>query len=411
MPSRDRAAGNNRGRRWAHTVVAALAVVLGLARLGDAAIVECASGDVACLISAIIAANANGEINTIRLQAGTYTLTAVDNVTDESNGLPLITSSLTIVGAGVANTIIERDATGPSFRLFHVGQTGVLKLQSLTARGGSLGEAFLQRGGGGLLNLGSAIIIESAVTENAERGLGGGIGAGGIDNSGRLVIAGSTISRNTARGPGGGVASFAGLLTVLNSTISGNDGNLGGGLFIGDASMAIIVGSTIADNRATDGSGGGIFSSSTAVGIVNSTLAGNRTNFGGGGLAGGGGIVVNATIANNDGGFSGDALFASNALALHNAIVAGSLVPFGPPVCVGPVTSLGNNLFTAPACAVALLADDRTGDPRLGDFTDDGTPGHGFLPLLRRSPALNAGDDAACLPADQRGRRRNAKGC
>ena len=33
-----------------------------------------------CLIAAINAANANGEANTIRLAAGTYTLTAVDNV-------------------------------------------------------------------------------------------------------------------------------------------------------------------------------------------------------------------------------------------------------------------------------------------------------------------------------------------
>ena len=34
-----------------------------------------------CLIAAINEANANGEKNTIRLEAGTYTLTAVDNGT------------------------------------------------------------------------------------------------------------------------------------------------------------------------------------------------------------------------------------------------------------------------------------------------------------------------------------------
>ena len=41
-----------------------------------------------CLIAAINEANANGEANTIRLEAGTYTLTAVDNRTDGPNGLP-----------------------------------------------------------------------------------------------------------------------------------------------------------------------------------------------------------------------------------------------------------------------------------------------------------------------------------
>lgn len=79
----------------------------------------------------------------------------------------------------------------------------------------------------------------------------------------------------------------------------------------------------------------------------------------------------------------------------------------GPPgplfaACAGQVTSLDNNLFVDPRCAVALLPNDLTGDPRLGDFTDDGTPGHGFFPLLRHSPTLNAANDAACLPTDQR---------
>jgi hypothetical protein len=234
-------------------------------------------------------------------------------------------------------------------------------------------------------------------------------GGGGIVSVGRLVIAGSTVSHNSSGGSGGGVSSFAGLLTIIDSTISGNTGDLGGGIFIGQ-SMAVVIGSTIADNIATDGSGGGVFSSSTAVAIVNSTIAGNFTNFGGGGLAGGGGILLNTTIARNDIPVGGEALFASSALAVYNTIVSGRPI-LGHPACFGQVTSLGNNLFSDSTCAVTLLSDDLTGDPRLGDFTDDGTPGHGFLPLLRRSPALNAGDAGACLPTDQRGRRRTAKGC
>jgi hypothetical protein len=79
---------------------------------------------VACLIAAINTANVNGEVNTIRLESGTYTLTAIDNATDGSNGLPSITSPLTIVGAGAGNTIIEREATAPPFRLLHVGPSG-----------------------------------------------------------------------------------------------------------------------------------------------------------------------------------------------------------------------------------------------------------------------------------------------
>ena len=407
MPSQDGAAESSRKHGWAlSAIVVGLAIALALARPCAAAVVECASGDVTCLITAVNTANASGGATTIQLQPGTYSLRAPDNDTEGPNGLPSITSALTIVGAGAGSTIIERDATAPDFRLLHVAATGLLKLERLTARGGRV--TGMSSGGAGILNRGTAILSQSALTDCMTRGIDAG-GGGGILSVGRLVIAGSTVSHNSSGGSGGGVSSFAGLLTIVDSTISGNTGDLGGGIFIGQ-SMAVIIGSTIADNIATDGSGGGVFSSSTAVAIVNSTIAGNFTNFGGGGLAGGGGILLNTTIANNDIPVGGEALFASSALAVYNSIVSGRPI-LGHPACFGQVTSLGNNLFSDSTCAVTLLSDDLTGDPRLGDFTDDGTPGHGFLPLLRRSPALNAGDAGACLPTDQRGRRRTAKGC
>jgi len=408
MPSRDRAVGVSWERGWALSViVVGLAVALGPARPCAAAVVECASGDVACLIAAVNTANASGGANTIQLQPGTYSLRAPDNNTDGPNGLPSITSALTIVGAGVGTTIIERDPTAPDFRLLHVAATGLLKLERLTARGGRV--TGMSSGGAGILNRGTAILSQSALTDCMTRGIDAG-GGGGIVSVGRLVIAGSTVSHNSAGGFGGGLFTLGGLLTVVDSTISGNTGNLGGGLFIG-GQMAIIIGSTIADNISTDGSGGGVFSQSP-VAIINSTLTGNFTNFGGGGLAdsGGGGIIINSTIANNDIPVGGEALFASSALAVYNTIVSGRQI-LGHPACFGRVTSLGNNLFSDSSCAVGLLSGDLSGDPRLGDFTDDGTPGHGFLPLLRRSPALNAGDAGACLPTDQRGHRRTAKGC
>jgi len=71
------------------------------------------------------------------LDAGTYTLTAVDNTTDEPNGLPSITSDLTLIGAGAASTILERPASTLQFRLLHVAATGRLRLTGLTLRGGT----------------------------------------------------------------------------------------------------------------------------------------------------------------------------------------------------------------------------------------------------------------------------------
>src|SRR5262245_44839994 len=96
------------GRRLPVMVV--LLGALGLVRPSHAAEFSCAPGDVACLISAIHAANATGTANTMTLASGLYTLTAVDNNTDGPNGLPSVTGSLTLRGAGADMTILERAA-------------------------------------------------------------------------------------------------------------------------------------------------------------------------------------------------------------------------------------------------------------------------------------------------------------
>ncbi len=50
--------------------------------------------------------------------------------------------------------------------------------------------------------------------------------------------------------------------------------------------------------------------------------------------------------------------------------------------CFGPATSFGNNLIGDPSgCTMTLQPTDLTGDPGLGPFTDNGTPGNGHFPL------------------------------
>src|SRR5688500_16710896 len=104
-----------RRRGWRGIACVGLLVSLiglvSLAHPGQAADFACASGDVICLITAINTANANGEANTITLEAGTYTLTTVDNSTDGPNGLPSVTGIVTIKGAKVDATSPERDAS------------------------------------------------------------------------------------------------------------------------------------------------------------------------------------------------------------------------------------------------------------------------------------------------------------
>jgi hypothetical protein len=85
-------------------------VILVLLRLSHAAEFSCAAGDVTCLRAAINAANVNGEAHTLTLEAGTYTVTAVDNLTAGANGLPSIYGTL-IIRSAAPHRMVQQEVT------------------------------------------------------------------------------------------------------------------------------------------------------------------------------------------------------------------------------------------------------------------------------------------------------------
>jgi hypothetical protein len=430
-------------RRWWHDPVrgllatgAALGLILALLQPVQARTFSCGAGDILCLIAAINAANANGQTNMILLAAGTYTLTAVHNGTEgDTTGLPVITSTLALQGAGAARTIIERDASALAFRLLKVASTGTLTLTGLTLRGGHPGFAPTGGPGGGIFNSGTLMLTDCVLTDN----LGGGFsGGGGIFNSGILTLTNSTLTDNRAFFGGGIFNSGTGRLTTCtlayNSISDGGGGGIfnrgtltlttcsltnnstfmspGGGIF--NRGTLTLTNSTLTDNRASGGSGGGIFNSGTLT-FTNSTLAANVAviNGGGGGIANSGTLrLTNSTVTNNQlyssgsGGISND----GGSVTLQNTILALNTIIY--PVtqaddCGGVVTSLGHNLIgDASGCTISLQDSDVEGDPGLGALTDNGSPGNGHVPLLPGSPAIDAGNDAGCPMQDQLGQPR-----
>jgi hypothetical protein len=362
----------------------------------DSAVFNISSGDVTGLIAAINQANTQAGADTINLDRGTYTLTSVDNFTNGANGLPSITSDITINGEDAATTVIERDPGAPGFRIFAVAVSGKLTLNGLAvARGG------LAFPGGGILNEGSLTINRSTL-ETSGLGLeGGGVfnaatgtlnltnsfvirnsahDGAGIFNGGTAIVRHSSIIENGA--VGGGAFENDGTATIQNSTISANSADTGGGIL--NHGTMTVTNSTIANNFTDVLLGGGIANTGTLK-ITNSTISGNRaaTN-----LNGGGGGIFNQGI-----------------LELQNTIVALNTTTGQPnpaPDCLGPITSLGNNLIgDLSGCNISLLPSDLIGDPGLGAFLDDGATGNGRFPLLAGSQAINAGNNAACQPTDQ----------
>jgi hypothetical protein len=346
-------------------------VILVLLRPSHAAEFSCAAGDVACLRAAINAANGNGEANTLTLEAGTYTLTAVDNLADGAHGLPSISGTLTVRRAAPPITveqevtrsgapeevvipramppaIVERAAGTPFFRFFHVAATGNLTLDGLTLAGGTIaGE------GGGLRNLGRVVVMHSTLADNAADD------GGGVSNEGALTITDSAIVQSRAQA-GAGILN-RGTLIVVNTTIADNAADEGGGIANLGRGPVVITNTTVARN--------------SAEGI-----------FGGGGIAN----------------------LGSGTVELRNTILALNTAPrvLGPD-CFGRIISRGHHRLGDTAdCTIRRQSSDLVGDPHVGDFADDGAPGHVYFPLLPASRALNAGDSAACPSTDQLGHLR-----
>jgi hypothetical protein len=234
------------------------------------------------LVAAINVANSSGG-GTIIVDPGcTYSLSSANNTNSNSmigsNGLPVITSQITIIGN---DTTIAANKT--NFRIFEVdGPGGNLTLQGIILTGG---HSFA---GGALLNVqGTVTLNQSEVTGNAATGGGGGIASGvvnpnGVGPSGVLTLNQSAVTANASPGGGGGgILNRAGTLNLNYSAVDGNTALNGGG---------------IASGTGNGGTAGG-----SVLNINNSQVEGNTATVGGGGLGAGG--IANggtATITNSE---------------------------------------------------------------------------------------------------------------
>lgn len=295
------------------------------------------------LIEAIINANddaathadcpaGDGADTIVLLAKTTYRLTAVQETARGSNGLPVISSTITISGQ---QSIIERDLTAPDFRLFYVASTGKLTLHDLTLRNGrAAGEADSARFGGAIFIRGAAYLNQITVTDNAATASGGGIlnlgkmqfnrgrvsnntasfAGGGIYNVAEGTITDSLIQNNTAENGGGGIVNLDATLTV-NRTIlrgnraSGDSTSIGGGLvnqaFEADATTILNQSQVISNVNELGIGGGGLanFSGNDHTATLNlnyTTVSDNRTtgrNF----LFGTGGGIRNGIVLDAEG--------------------------------------------------------------------------------------------------------------
>lgn len=318
------------------------------------------------LREAVIAANSylNGEA-IIHIPAGAYALSISGSENTAAMGDLDLTRSMTIIGEGADNTIIDGNQLENVFDIFNPIN---VTLSSLTIQNG---HSISYVSGGGIHVSGSGpsqvTIINAAVTGNTTKGFGGAIAV--ENSSSTLTILNSVISQNHAAGMNtnyghGGAIYNTGTVNIINSTISGNFASNSGGAIYNKANLYInnvtITGNTANDDGDTIGSGGGIYNYSSGITrFKNTVIAGNVDLSSAAPDCGGTNVLISEDYN----------LISSLAGCTLNGIVQHNLTNVDP--LLGPLQNNQGPTFT-----------------------------HA---LQNGSPAINAGDPLTCAPTDQRG--------
>ncbi len=388
------------GRRGLLMLLATMLVLAGL-------LIPGVGGDRVALAAGCVVTNTNDAgAGSLRAALGntdgfancdaiTFGAGVTGTITLQSN-LPAVTRTVVVTGPGAAKLTINRDTFNGT--IFTVGVGGDLTLTGLTLFKANIAVA--------LASGGRATVTESTFDQinNALRFTGGGTATvtgstitGAqyglyFSGGGAATVTSSTFVQN---GPGLYFAG-GGTATVANSTFSNHES----GLYFDQGGTATVTGSTFVNNGPVlDFAGGG-----TAT-VANSTFDSNRVGlrFADGGTA----TVTNSTLRGNETGLE---FSNGGAATLANTL----LMKGGKPNCPsGGVTNATSNLADDATCfadgsaggtstvAAAGLGLDPAGLADNGGATRT-------VALLPGSPAVNAGDAAACAAApvggvDQRG--------
>ncbi len=389
-----RKAGRGVAGRRPFAIISTCAATIALSAAAfnvSAADFNIASGDVVGLAAAIVQANANGEcLNRIFLPSGIWTATQVWGGVDavSNTALPIVDlarspcsfsnfggRTLEIHGAGMGQTIIERDPGAPRMRFFAVtpggfggGPAGIvpsgLMLSDLTLRGGNLFPRSVSEFccNAGAITVDSSDLSLTRVALLNNRAVQGGA----VEvQTGRLFINQSSLEGNTSARQGGAVYG-SGFLRVDRSTISNNvagaqlvpdSGGQGGGavLWRNDSRGEILDSSVVSNRIAFNVRSGGAIHSSGPLDIVRTELRGNEASGDGGAvyceLGGGPFAILNSTLSGNFAAGRGSALACGpagspEAVFLESVTIASNEAPAsGSAISAAPV--FANNTLIA----------------------------------------------------------------
>jgi hypothetical protein len=370
--------------------------------------VVCDGNDDGTLRKAFSCAGNNDTIDLSQLQCSTITL-----------GAALVSPAVSLTLVGPASGTLTLDGGGQSRVLVHNGGVAdTLYVNYLTVANGHYEKPDTVSGGTGgcIYSTGNVALNFSTVTScYASAGntdaTGGAIYARHAVDLYRSLVSGSTVHGNAfAFSFGGGI--YADVVHLKQSTVSGNSATANTRYaFAGGVAANVVYAnfSTISGNRAAQDAG----IDGNHVYLTESTVSGNKTLANGsvGGVyAGANATIIGSTIArNSSGGHSAAGLFVPfPALSeVESSIIAGNMtggVELDVGASAGKTLPGHNNLIVTHQANMTVPDDTLTGDPLLGELSDNGgpTPTHALLP---GSPAIDHGSSSGVI-FDQRGHPR-----
>jgi hypothetical protein len=261
--------------------------------------------------------------------------------------------------------------------------------------------------GGAVFSTNELVVSDSLFVWNQARG--GNAGSGG--RGGFRLYGGQNGEPRGAPGGDGGSGFGAalwnsnGVVRISNCNLANNavGGSLGGNGGRG--------GDTFKYNGGTGGDGG---EGGMGLGVVcvlgdgrmtNCTIASNLGTVGAGGIGGAGGLTAGIDPAPP--GSNGLAGVTVGGVRTVDCRMVNTLLATNTPGgnCLGQIIDDGCNLSSDGTCIFTNVGSLNSVDPKLGPLANNSGPTL-TMALLAGSPAIDAGDNAAAPPTDQRGIRR-----
>ncbi len=324
------------------------------------------------LRQALIQAFGNAGADTVTFAVtGTITLTSEIGIADD----------VTVLGPGADALSISGNFASRIFRL----DSGRLALSGLTIRDG-----YASGSGGGIKQNSGVLVLDRVVMTNNVAT----VDAGAIDTGGATaLISNSQLSGNSTAIFNGGAIHGGGSVLISSSTLSHNHAALRGGAIHHDSGTLSLVNCTVSGNGADDHGGGiAVEGANAQLSLLNVTITGNTANEDTLGAQHGGGVHHDAN--------------GQSTITVQNTIIAGNHANESSAQDVfGAFDSYGYNIIGTTDSSTGWGEGDLTeiGDSILfGPLADNGgpTPTHALLP---GSLAMDAGNDFAAPPDDQRG--------